>query len=146
MPNMQTYLGDRNGWCPEMVSAYSCITLKGSVFQKYFLFRTCDPVYDESCKTHYPQKCSYKKKCPHTCADEDCSTDPYKAKYCKRIKYCSRKPHTTCTPVKRNECSMKKYLSPKKVRFIKLGSMLIIDFAKMYIYTILVMQNALALK
>ena len=78
-------------------------------------------MYDESCKTHYPQKCSYKKKCPHTCADEDCSTDPYKAKYCKRIKYCSRKPHTTCTPVKRNECSMKKYLSPKKVRFIKLG-------------------------
>jgi len=77
---------------------------------------TCDPVYDESCKTHYPQKCSYKKKCPHTCEDKDCSLDPYKAKFCKRIKYCSRKPHTTCTPVKRKECSMKKYLSPKKVK------------------------------
>jgi len=92
----------RNIWETEMVNSFKW---------------SCDPVYDESCNTEYPQKCYYKKKCPTSCSTQDCSDEPYKLQYCKKVKYCSRKPHTTCTPVKRSECSMKKILSPKKVSF-----------------------------
>ena len=92
--------------------AYQLVCLTRKIF-----FRSCDPVYDESCNTEYPQKCYYKKKCPTSCSTRDCSDEPYKQQYCKKVKYCSRKPHTTCTPVKRSECSMKKILSPKKVSF-----------------------------
>ena len=70
-------------------------------------FRTCDPVYDESCSTKYEQSCHYKQKCPpHSRSGSS---------YCKKVKYCSRKPKTTCTPVQRSECSMKTFRSPKQV-------------------------------
>ena len=72
-------------------------------------------MYDESCSTQYPQQCRYRTKCPPGCSDPACSTDPYRAQHCRRVKHCSRRPHTTCTPVTRQECSMKKLQSPKQV-------------------------------
>ena len=35
---------------------------------------------------------------------------------CRKVKKCVRTPHTKCSPVKRMECGMRKFLDPKKVR------------------------------
>ena len=101
--------------------SWNCKLILVKTFTCVIIFRNCDQVYDESCSTKYPPKCSYTQECS-THYTRDCSAQKYGGKCvelpyekCRKVKKCVRNPETRCRPVKRMECGMKKFLAPKKV-------------------------------
>eukprot|EP00095_Tigriopus_kingsejongensis_P009459 maker-scaffold197_size267318-snap-gene-1.28 protein:Tk09459 transcript:maker-scaffold197_size267318-snap-gene-1.28-mRNA-1 annotation:"---NA---" len=86
-----------------------CVRFQETVID-FSVAKECLPVYDERCKTVYPQICHTEEKCTMIYRTE-CYQHHYEQKChqvpgrkCVPLKKCHREPQTQCNTVQRNHC------------------------------------------
>ncbi|TRY77889.1 hypothetical protein TCAL_06163, partial [Tigriopus californicus] len=86
-----------------------CVRFQETVID-FSVAKECVPVYDEKCKTVYPQVCHTEEKCSMIYRTE-CYKHHYEqkchqvpGKKCYNVKKCHREPQTQCNNVQRNRC------------------------------------------